>query len=556
MRRIILAALLLMVAGIQSAFAQYSMKVWRNGEITLFMVNEVDSVTYSKLITDISLSEKTAELEVGSTLQLHATISPADADEQNLIWESSNPSVATVDETGLLTAKLKGTCTIECRTTDGSNLSDMCQVTVTKTEIVHEYVNLGLPSGTLWATCNVGALSPEDCGAYFAWGETEPKEEYSWATYRWTSNGNSFNIFKYTRDDGLLQGCWNMSIGDGDWKFIGDGKTELMPEDDAAAANWGNDWQMPSRAQWVELYNSKYTTKEWTTQNGVMGLLVTSKINDNNIFLPAAGFCDGESLEDLGVYCCYWTRFLGDNSTVGEGWYFPDDIEYYHRKRCLGQCVRPVRVQEEDPHEYVDLDLPSGTLWAKCNVGANDPEEYGDYFAWGETVPKEDYSWGTYLWMNEGQAEWSQINKYTFADNQTDACWYSGGTFIGDGSKELLPEDDAATVNWGSKWKTPSAEQMEELLDSKNTTSTWTTRYGVNGRLVTSKRNQKSIFLPAGGRLNGKNPQEKGAYGIYWSNSISEFTDHARDFYVNENNLSMGRYDRCCGENIRPVRNY
>ena len=216
--------------------------------------------------------------------------------------------------------------------------------------------------------------------------------------------------------------------------------------------------------------------------------------------------------------------------------------------------------EPQTEHEYVDLGLPSGTLWATCNVGASNPEEYGYYFAWGETKPKKsngtwgDYSWETYKWMNTGTADWTQINKYTFADDQTEACWYnSNGTFIGDGQTDLFPEDDVATANWGSEWQMPSMGQMFELFDSENTTSTWTTVNGMNGRLVTSIRNGSTIFLPAAGRLN--DIEFAGTNGSYWSNMLNDqYSDHACILYFNENKFSVSRFDRCSGLSVRPVR--
>ena len=107
-------------------------------------------------------------------------------------------------------------------------------------------------------------------------------------------------------------------------------------------------------------------------------------------------------------------------------------------------------------HEYVDLGLPSGTLWATCNVGASKPEEYGDYFAWGETKPKSDYSWETYKWCkgsSKTMTKYCTNSKYGY-NGFTDDLW------------ELLPEDDAATVNWGSGWQTPSLAQLKELFNS------------------------------------------------------------------------------------------
>ena len=129
-------------------------------------------------------------------------------------------------------------------------------------------------------------------------------------------------------------------------------------------------------------------------------------------------------------------------------------------------------------HGYVDLGLPSNTLWATCNVGAASSEEYGDYFAWGETQPKTLYDWNTYQYYDG-----SSLTKYNESDGLT----------------TLLPEDDAATANWGDDWRMPTEEEWWELCD--NTTITWTTRNGVGGRLFTAT-NGNSIFLPAGGEYN------------------------------------------------------
>ena len=159
------------------------------------------------------------------------------------------------------------------------------------------WVDLGLPSGTIWATRNVGANSPEDYGDYFAWGETEPKSYYDWDTYKWC-NGSYYKLTKYcTSGDPAFEG---------DYGPI-DNKTELEPEDDAAYVNLGANWRMPSYDQIVELcYNCTWT---WTTHNGVYGQLVTGS-NGNTMFLPAAGYRDGGSLYDAGSCGRYWSRTL------------------------------------------------------------------------------------------------------------------------------------------------------------------------------------------------------------------------------------------------------
>lgn len=196
----------------------------------------------------------------------------------------------------------------------------------------HEYVDLGLPSGTLWATCNVGANSPEEYGNYYAWGETEPKDDYSWSTYKYCK-GTWDETTKYGTDerDGIV-----------------DNKTELEPSDDAATVNWGVEWQMPSDEQLAELINSNYTTTTWTTLNGKHGRKIISKSNGNSIFLPAAGRRKDMSLTNTGNIGYYWSRSLfdGDND-FAEGLDFSSDgIEVDAGRRNTGRSVRPVRVKK------------------------------------------------------------------------------------------------------------------------------------------------------------------------------------------------------------------
>ena len=174
----------------------------------------------------------------------------------------------------------------------------------------HEYVDLGLPSGTLWATCNIGATSPEDYGDYFAWGETSGynsgKTTFNWSTYKYC-NGSYTTMTKY---------CTSSSYG------TVDNKTELELSDDAAYVNWGSNWRMPSYDQIAELINSSYTTTTWTTVNGVYGRKITSKSNGNSIFLPAAGVHNETSLRYAGSGGYYWSRTLGKSGS--------DEARYLH----------------------------------------------------------------------------------------------------------------------------------------------------------------------------------------------------------------------------------
>lgn len=198
----------------------------------------------------------------------------------------------------------------------------------------HEYVDLGLPSGTLWATCNLGADTPEDYGDYYAWGEVVTKEVYDWGSYRYGNYiDNRYELNKY---------CTNKN-----WGIEGfvDSLIVLEPDDDVVRAVWGTDWRMPSKEDWDELYNN--TTLTWATQNGVGGLLVTGK-NGNTIFLPATGsYLDGEFINpDVGIY---WSNTLNIYSSERSwGLYFTSDNCHVcgSNDRNRGQCVRAVRVMK------------------------------------------------------------------------------------------------------------------------------------------------------------------------------------------------------------------
>ena len=199
----------------------------------------------------------------------------------------------------------------------------------------------------------------------------------------------------------------------------------------------------------------------------------------------------------------------------------------------------------EKGHEWVDLGLPSGTLWATCNIGANSPEEYGDYFAWGETETKENYDWSTYKYCNGSQYT---LTKYC---SQSDFGYNS----FTDNITELLPEDDAATENWGNEWQMPSFAQFEELISSNYTTTTWTYTPHGYGRKITSRSNGKSIFLPAAGYNIESNLSYAGTDGYYWSRSQWKLTtslSYNLNFYSGK--IYVARYYRCSGMPIRPVR--
>ena len=206
------------------------------------------------------------------------------------------------------------------------------------------------------------------------------------------------------------------------------------------------------------------------------------------------------------------------------------------------------------PVEYVDLGLPSGLKWAKCNLGASKPSESGDFYAWGETAPKAVYDWATYKWMQAGKSDWKHITKYTIADGKTEGIWYdSSGNFIGDGKTTLAAANDAATANLGSPWRMPTVDEIQELIDK--CTWTWTTQDGVNGCQVDGP-NGNAIFLPAAGYYKGSVLFLHGDTGRYWSSSLSATSgsSFARSFYFSSASNDWNGYSRFLGISVRPVR--
>ena len=467
----------------------------------------------------------------------------------------------------------------------------------------HAYVDLGLPSGTRWATCNVGATSPEEYGDYFAWGETTPKASYDWGTYKYC-NGTKESMTKY---------C--------EYSYYGkvDNKTTLELSDDAARANWGGTWRMPTEAEYEELIDTNNCTWECIARNGVRGYEVTSKKNGNSIFLPAAGYRVGSYLNFAGSYGYYWSSSLDPRySFCAYGLLDPDadaNVYFSDEHRCQGRSVRAVcgdaiytvsvssgeggtawasnsSVLEggsvnliatpekdyhfvnwtvdgvevstktfytaiitedveykanfkkgiENGHVYVDLGL--SVKWATCNVGATSPEEYGDYFAWGETTPKTTYDWSTYKYCN-GTSD--SMTKYCTSLNYAyDAV---------DNKKTLGLSDDAARVNWGGRWRMPTLAEYDELIDTNNCTWVRTTQNGVDGYIVISKKNGNSIFLPAAGYRYNSNLNDAGFYGYYWSSSLyTGDNSNAYSLYFRSSELvELRYYYRYYGFSVRAV---
>lgn len=198
------------------------------------------------------------------------------------------------------------------------------------TDGVHEWVDLGLTSGTLWATYNVGASTPDGYGYYYAWGEIDKKNSYYWPTYKFSnSDGTSFTKYNTVGSFGRV-----------------DNLTELTADDDVALHEWGKEWAIPTASQIKELMDE--CNWEWTYYDGSMGYLVRSKKNDRYIFLPAAGNVYEKQISYTNMDGHYWTKSLSTEWAPQCALILNFNSRRYEitdSSRFMGGSVRPVKMK-------------------------------------------------------------------------------------------------------------------------------------------------------------------------------------------------------------------
>lgn len=414
------------------------------------------------------------------------------------------------------------------------------------------YVDLGLPSGNLWAECNLGASSPEAYGDYYAWGEVEPKQEYTYPNHKWYKEGApSLGFTKYNNEDGKLT---------------------LEDEDDAVIQKLGNGWRTPTLADFRELTNQKLTTIKKTTLNGVAGYQITSKKNGKSIFIPCAGFKRDKpqtreiSADEEVAVCMTNLRRIDD--MVYNAWTFAfqnDRIGGYGKLRPDGISIRPVKGPGMPvPNNCVDLGLASGLLWGKYNLGTTDPTKPGDYYSWGEIETKKKYS-DNYKFYGKSSIK-DGVIKYNRRD----------------GKMVLELEDDAANVVLGVGYRIPTKEDWQELLDEcKWEAETFTApiewdpsqKKFIKQWKVTGP-NGNSITLPNSNGYKFEKGYEKEDYTFYTTSTLRPrneplFYDYLNDmtawtvrWSIEAKETSDGNFEepyfdddirRMCGFVIRPV---
>lgn len=392
----------------------------------------------------------------------------------------------------------------------------------------HEYVDLGLPSGTLWATCNLGAKKSSEYGFYMCWGETDQKSNYSITGGKW----NSADLATL-KSEGVIDMYHN-----------------LTDKYDAATVLWGDDWRMPTTDEFEELLN--YCAAQWSEVDGVNGIIFTSTTNSKSIFLPCSGMIRDNVETMIGTRAYYIGATATENSSsnlyLAQGEAGELDVRTGAMSRSHGRTIRAVRktgagyrpsLNQSKPfingHKYVDLGLPSRTLWATANVGAADSLEIGTKFFWGfESTEIPSIFWEQGLVGNTEEL----TNNNTIDENGN-----------------LTYGRDAAMYSWGSQWRMPTHEECIELLS--NTTQELVTVNEITGWLLTAK-NGKTIFFPV---TDFELPYH---FASYWSSSITPDPNNEVDacilnIYDNDVILPLDWPDYITSRNktlpVRPVVN-
>jgi len=388
----------------------------------------------------------------------------------------------------------------------------------------HAYVDLGL--SVPWATCNLGASTQEEVGDYYAWQETTPVNNLTYINYQLN--------FNPCTPDNILSSKY-----------------------DAARMNWGKEWRMPTYKEQEELCNNcKWKFVQDFQGTGISGCIIRSKSSHKAIFLPVTGMYTHDSQKviqtDRGYY---WSSYLGPGDawngiisamalTFYPGLNFKYGGTWDASHRSAGLAIRPVvgKAEEYIPegpfpldetetaaqgasvsgkkagYTYVDLGLPSRTLWATYNVGGNKPQDYGNFYAWGETTTKDYYGHENYKFHDGMNGRWYRYSKYTWSKEHH-------GTI--DGKFILEPEDDAATQNMGADWCMPTRAQFEELCkyvrfeDYSGTLPYY---------LGTSKTNGNTIIIPKAGWEYENTPHTYN-YVWYWSSELMEANASGSDYY-------------------------
>lgn len=554
---------------------------------------DIDSITLDPIV-ELKVDNLTM-FNVEDSCRLDIKIEPEGfIGHSDIKWESTNEDVALV-RNGYVIPQKEGEAII--KGTFGGRLVT-CSVDVVKpveSEIVAGpsdpdlFVDLGLPSGTLWAKCNLGMSKPEEAGDFYAWGEVETKKEFTIKNYKWIDNlSNDYEVACIYNDYNKL----------------------LYPVFDVCTHKLGEEFCLPNRDQLNELLGCE---SRWDTLNGVEGQRFVGP-NGNSIFLPAAimpggktldadylgafyksnlycsktfysdhtgygNFYDGllvrpvyrqlnvekielnktkiemctgaspvglrllKAVSHLGELELKWSSSNNNVATVKNGYVTPVSPGHcviacsYRDLRSYCEVV-VLDCQDTTPvitHEYVDLGLPSGNLWATTNIGADTLTNSGAYFAWGCVTPIYSNACTTCGNMWWGLSNSELMNKNVITKDTI-----------------LSPFYDAAKYNWGDDWSVPTKADFEELFNICDREFLYINHVAVF-KFIGPNGNE--LILPKAGRLNEQNSH---IVGRYWTSTPCEngdsymfYTCDRRDF--NQAVSEMQSSKRGSLIRIRPV---
>lgn len=551
--RCLLAVLLAFFAFASTVKAQKTYYFYDYGDVFYQIpFADVDSITLDPIV-ELAVDNITL-YNIDDSCRLDLKVEPKDfISYSDIKWTSADEEIALI-RNGYVIPKSEGETVING--TYGGRLVS-CSIKVVKPietgnitpENPDQFVDLGLPSGTLWAKCNLGVSKPEEVGDFYAWGELEPKTEFTLKNYKWLN--------KYGTDLDIS----NIQVS-----------SDIYSNYDVCTHKLGKEFCLPNISQISELIECAY---KWDTLNGVEGQRFTGP-NGNSIFLPATimpgnnniigkylstrarNYLSTTSFRSIvssdDVYAAYLVRpvyrggkkineiklskkkiefCLGSTPVslrldpikehLGESdlsWYSSNDkvatvkdgiVTPMSAGHCIVACayqdlrayceVVVTGCKDTTPiitHEYVDLGLPSGNLWATTNIGASTPEAYGYCFAWGNVAPFQDFDCYTCgnIWWGLSIDELMDRNVITK-------------------DTVLSPLYDAAKYNWGDEWSVPTKADFDELLENCEISY-------ISGDIDFAKfigPNGNELIIPNAGHIT-----EPSIYraGRYWSSSPCE----------------------------------
>ena len=453
---------------------------------------------FNKHAESITLSKQSITVYKDKTYKLTATVTPSNSNKA-VSWASDNTDIATVDASGTVTGVGIGTTTVTATTKDGS-LSASCEVTVfqyvTSITLDRTEVEMYVGDEPVVLTATVSPSDYVNSSIYWYSSNSSVAKVNSEGAVTAISNGTATVYARANDGSGVRGGC-TVSVST---------HVESIAFDKPVISMFKN--RTVTLVATIKPSNATNKSIIWTSDTPSVVTIdengTVRSISEGSAIITATS-------EDRGLYA---------------------------------QCRIDV-IPVPQP-EAVDLGL--SMKWASFNVGASNPEDFGEMYAWGETEPKDNYDWPTYKWCNGDERN---LTKYCTESS----CWDSNSSAPMDNRTVLDLEDDAAYVNLGGSWRMPTYAEWCEIRDK--CTWTWTDNYnglGVSGRVVASS-NGNSIFLPAAGGQFDTRRNSIGSDGYYWSSSL-DFPSNASIVQFNSYNVSIshgGRWDRPCGVFVRPV---